>query len=61
MKEMYREIFTRYGLTARDAERIVLDFKEDGKLIDEIANYTKLDPEIVEDIIRRWMVAWEKQ
>ena len=60
MKEMYEEIRKRYNLKVWTTKKIVRDFK-DGISIERLVQYTVLDRDIVEDIIRRWMVAWEKQ
>jgi len=60
MKEMYLEIREQYELKAWVVKKIVRDFK-DGISIQDVANATMLDPDIVEDIIRRWMVAWEEK
>ena len=60
MKEMYLEIREQYELKAWVVKKIVRDFK-DGISIERLVQYTVLDRDIVEDIIRRWMVAWEKK
>jgi len=60
MKEMYREIRERYGIKALEVKWIVNTFKDDMS-VQTVAEWKKLDPDIVEDIIRRWMVAGEKK